>query len=92
MKLPRLFRPTIAGALLLASQALEDLARRVAPKPVHSDRSDTTPKRPPPPGGYHVAMTPAGAAMLARREPKVTPAEPEPLAGSIEARRREGAL
>ena len=92
MKLPRLLRPAIAGALLLASQALENLGRRIAPKPV-SDRSDTPP--PPsdlPPGGYCVSVTPAGQAMLARKEPKAEPAEPEPLAGSLEARRRAEAL
>ena len=89
MKLPRLFRPAVAGALLLASQALEDIARRIAPK---------EPKAPPPKpskpasGEYQVALSPAAQGMLAKKTPRPEPAEEEPLAGSIEARRRAGAL
>ena len=89
MKLPRLLRPTLAGALLLASQALEDIARRVAPK---------EPKAPPPrprtpaPGSYRVTVTEVGKAMIAPPAERPAPSPDEPLAGSVEARRRAGAL
>lgn len=88
MKLPRLVRPVLAGALLLASQALENLGRRLAPK---------EPTAPParasnlPPGGYRVTVTEVGKAMIAKPSVRAEPAEEAPLAGSLEARRREGA-
>ena len=89
MKLPRHLRPAVAGALLLASQALENLGRRIAPKvPV------APPPRPSKPvgGDYQVALSPEAQGMLARKVPKAEPVEEAPLAGSIEARRREGSL
>ena len=90
MKLPRFVRPALAGALLLASSALEELGRRIAPQ------DDATPPprpSPPPREGYSVALSPEAQSMIAQSTvPTVVLAEPEPLAGSIEARRRAGAL
>ncbi len=89
MKLPRLFRPAVAGALLLASQALENLGRRIAPKVLVSP-----PPRPSKPAGgdYQVALSPEATSMLAKKAPRPEPVEDVPLAGSIAARRLEGSL